>query len=389
MSVPIYLDGFATLPIAPEAAAAMLEALSSPGNASSPHRAGEEAARRVAKARVEVAALIGAAPGEILFTSGATEANNLALIGAARAMRDQGSERNRILVSAVEHKAVLEPAYALSGEGFEMVIAPVDRFGRLDLEAYRALLDDRVLLASVMAVNNETGAIQPVREAAAAAHEVGALFHCDAAQAAGKLPLDVAELDIDYLSLSAHKLYGPMGIGALYVAASAPKPLPLFHGGGQQGGLRPGTEPVALIAGLGAAAKVACQQLEADRQHGCALAAVFVDELASRQIRFSLVTADREVVPGALSIRIDGVDADHLCAVLADKVQLSTGSACTSGQLRTSHVLEAMGFSPGDAAQVVRAFVHRYLDTDDLRFAAEHIAAAVRQSGVATGDALQ
>lgn len=379
MNLPIYLDGFASLPIAPEASAAIMEALSSPGNASSPHRAGEQAARRIARAREEVAALIGATPGEITFTSGATEANNLALTGVARASRAPGSNRTRILVSAIEHKAVLEPAHALEEEGFEVVIAPVDSFGRLDLEAYCGLLDEHILLASVMAVNNETGVIQPVREAANAAHAVGALFHCDAAQAAGKLPLDVADLEIDYLSMSGHKLYGPMGIGALYVAAPVPKPKPLLHGGGQQGGLRPGTEPVALIAGFGAAAKVAAEHLEADADHGRSLTALFLDELASRQIRFSLVAADPDVVPGGLSIRIDGVDADHLCIILADKVQISTGSACTSGQLRTSHVLEAMRFSSRAAGEVVRAFCHRYLNEEDIREAAAHVAAAIRQ----------
>jgi cysteine desulfurase len=389
MGAPIYLDGFASLPIAPEANAAMVEALSSPGNPSSPHRAGEEAANRIARARSDIAALIGASPGEVTFTSGATEANNLALLGVVRAVRQQGSERSRIIVSAVEHKAVLEPAAALASDGFEVAVAPVDCFGRLDLAAFGSLLDERVVLASVMTVNNETGVIQPVAEAAAIAHEAGALFHTDAAQAAGKLALDVIELDVDYLSLSGHKLYGPMGIGALYVEASAPKPLPLVFGGGQQGGLRPGTEPVALIAAFGAAAKVASRELESDAARGRAFAALLLAELAARQVRFSLVTGDRETVPGGLSIRIGGTDADHVCAMLADKVQLSTGSACTSGQLRTNHVLEAMGFSAHEAAGVLRAFCHRYLDAEDIRSAATHIAAAIRQSAVATGGALQ
>nr|NUR36592.1 cysteine desulfurase [Sphingomonas sp.] len=389
MAQPLYLDGFSTTPLAPEARHALLAALDSTGNPSSPHGAGQRAARLIEDARSDVATLIGASPAEIHFTSGATEANNLALIGVARALREQGTERTHILVSAVEHKAVLEPAHALTGEGFEVLTAPVDRFGRLDFAAYRALLDKRVLLASVMAVNNETGVIQPIGEAAAAAHEVGALFHSDAAQAASKLPLEVAELDVDYLSVSAHKLYGPMGIGALYIAASAPKPAPLFYGGGQQEGLRPGTEPVALIASFGAAAKLAAKRLGADADHGRRLATMFLDELAARQVRFSLVTKNQETVPGSLSIRIDGIDADHLCAVLADKVHMSTGSACTSGQLRTSHVLEAMGFSNEEAAQVVRAFCHRYLDADDIRSAAAEVAAAVRQSAVATGGGLQ
>jgi cysteine desulfurase len=389
MPTPVYLDGFSSLPIAPEAKTAIIDALSRPGNASSPHRAGEEAARRIAQARGEVADLIGATPGEITFTSGATEANNVALVGAARALRMEGVKRTRILVSAIEHKAVIEPAQALTREGFEVTLAPVNRFGELDLSAFRELLDDCVLLASVMTVNNETGVIQPVREAAAAAHEVGALFHTDAAQAAGKLPLDVTDLDADYVSLSGHKLYGPMGIGALYVAASAPKPQPLCYGGGQQGGLRPGTEPIALIAGFGAAAKLAAKELEADAEHGRDLARLFLDELAARQVRFSLVSDDREVVPGGLSIRINGADADQLCAMLADKVQLSTGSACTSGQLRTSHVLEAMGLSSGEAAEVLRAFCHRYLNAEDIRSAAAHVAASIRQSAVATGGAVQ
>jgi cysteine desulfurase len=338
---------------------------------------------------LEVALLVGAAPDEIVFTSGATEANNLALLGVARLAREQANNRTRILVSAIEHKAVLEPAQALEREGFELVIAPVDEFGRLDLEAYRELLDERVLIASVMTANNETGALQPVQEAAALAHNVGTLFHSDAAQAAGKIALEVSELDVDYMSLSAHKMYGPMGIGALYISASAPKPQPLFYGGGQQGRLRPGTEPIALICGFGAAAKTAAQNLEADAEHGRMLANLLRSELSARQVRFSEVTGDHSVLPGGLSFRLDGVDAEHLCLLLADRVHLSTGSACTSGQLRLSHVLEAMGFSSASASEVIRVFCHRYLEPEDIRFAALEIAQAIRQSAVATGGGLQ
>lgn len=387
--MPIYLDGFSSLPLAPEAREAMMDALAKPGNAASPHRAGEEAARLIAFARAEVASLIGAAPSEIVFTSGATEANNLAILGTARAARGEGSRRTRIVLSAVEHKAVLGPAHALEREGFDLVIAPVDVRGRLDLDAFRELIDESVLIASVMAVNNETGILQPVGEAVTIAHESGALFHCDAAQAAGKIALDTEVLDVDYMSLSAHKLYGPMGIGALYVSAAAPKPLPLQFGGGHQGGLRPGTEPVALIAGFGAAANLALRRMEVDAGHGQALADQFLRELSERQVRYQLVTGDADVVPGGLSIRVEGADAEHLCLVLSDFVQLSTGSACTSGQLISSHVLEAMGLSPSAASEVIRAFCHRYLDEDDIRSAAAHVAAAIRQSAVATGEALQ
>lgn len=385
MSDPIYLDGFATLPLAPEANAAMSDAWSLPGNAASPHGAGERAAWIIARARAEVAALIGAAPSEIVFTSGATEANNIAIVGSARAAQGAGGGRRRLIVSAVEHKAVLEPAEALAQEGFEVVLAPVDSFGRLDLDRYAALLDQDTLLVSVMAVNNETGIIQPVAEAAALARSAGALIHCDAAQAAGKIPLDVDELDVDYLSLSAHKCYGPMGVGALYVAASAPTPQPIQFGGGQQAGVRPGTEPVALIAGFGEAARIARERLDEDRRHGTRLADLLLSQLGDRQLRFSRVTGDWPVVPGSFAIALDGVDADQLCLMLARTVHLSTGSACTSGQLRTSHVLEAMGLSEERARTVVRAFCTRYIEDHDISVAAEQIAAAATRSRLATG----
>jgi cysteine desulfurase len=361
----------------------MLDAWAAPGNSASPHGAGERAAAIIADARNEVALLIGAAAPEILFTSGATEANNLAIMGVARALRELGSARRRLIVSAVEHKAVLEPARALEREGFEIALAPVDRHGRLDVPAYHALLDEDVLLASIMAVNNETGVVQPVAEAAAIAHAAGALFHCDAAQAVGKIALDVLALDVDYMSLSAHKFYGPMGVGALYVSAAVPRPLPLQFGGGQQGGQRPGTEPVALLSGLGAAARTSRERLATDAAHATKLSESFLAALRERQLRFARITGDHQVVPGSGALEIEGVDADALCMRLARSVHLSTGSACTSGQLRVSHVLEAMGFSAERAGSVVRIFWSRYNSRDEVATAADEICRAALQSRLA------
>lgn len=389
MGTPIYLDGFATLPLAPEARRAILSVWDHPGNAGSPNASGERAASIIADGRAEVAALIGAAPGEIIFTSGATEANNLALLGVAQSAATSEFGRKRIIVSAVEHKAVLEPARMLEKQGFSFSVAPVDRCGRLDLAAFEALLGDDVLIASVMLVNNETGVIQPVAEAAALVHAVGGLMHSDAAQAAGKMAVDVLDLDVDYLSLSAHKCYGPMGIGALYVGAHAPKLTPLLHGGGQQDAVRPGTEPVALIAGFGAAAKVARARLESDDCHGRMLICRLLERLASRQLHFRRITGDAAIVPGSAALQLADVDADQLCATVARDVSLSTGSACTSGQIKQSHVLEAIGISEQDARRVVRIFCHRYQDIDEIEAAADRIVAAADQSRLAAGGVRQ
>ena len=386
---PVYLDGFATLPLADEARAAMLAVWEQPGNAGSPNASGERAARIIADARADVASLVGATASEIIFTSGATEANNLALLGVATATRSQSSRR-RILVSAIEHKAVLEPAAALAAEGFEVTIAPVDGYGRLDLEAMAGLFDETVLLVSVMLVNNETGVIQPVEEVAALAHRVGAYVHTDAAQAAGKIVIDVAALDVDYLSLSAHKCYGPMGVGALYVAAGMPAPAPLMRGGGQQSGIRPGTEPVPLIAGFGAAARAAIADLARGEIAGpTARIGRLLEGLASRQLRFARITGDHAVVPGSAAIAIEGIDGDSLCAQLAREVSLSTGSACTSGQIRISHVLEAMGFSEETARSVVRIFCDRTVTDADIDRATEAIMASIHRSPLATGEVRQ
>ena len=385
MDSPIFLDGFSTQPLAPEARDAMLAAWALPGNAGSPNGSGERAASILATGRSGVANLIGATPGEITFTSGATEANNLAIAGVVRALRARGSTRSRLIISAIEHKSVLETAAALMNESLEVVHAPVDAAGRLDLTAFADLVDERLLLASIMTVNNETGAIQPVAEVAALTHRAGGVFHTDAAQAVGKIPVDVLELDVDYLSLSAHKCYGPMGVGALYRASSAPAPLPLLFGGRQERGLRPGTEPVALIAGFGAAAALASSELLDSAHVADRLLSTFLNRLAERQLCCSRVTNGHPTVPGGTAISIPGVDGDALCAALAKTVSISTGSACTSGQLTTSHVLAAMGYSYEAAKQVVRVFFGRGLDEGRVLLAADELIGAAQRCRLATG----
>lgn len=386
---PIYLDGFATMPLAPEARAAMIAALDQVGNAASPHSAGEAAAQRIAQARLWVADLINAAPAEITFTSGATEANNLALLGVAAAADRSCNSRRRIVVSAIEHKAVLEPARHLASLGYDVVEAPVGQSGVVDMASLSGLIDGNTLVVSVMAVNNETGLVQPVSEISTIAHDAGALFHCDAAQAVGKIDFDVQATEVDYLSISSHKLYGPMGIGALYCAAHAPRPKPLIFGGGQQSSLRPGTEPVSLIAGFGAAALVATRHLSLDATRSVALLDRLFAGLATRQVRYELIGGERPRVPGGAAIILDGVEADTLCAMLARSVQLSTGSACTSGQLLTSHVLDAMRFSTDEARSVLRIMVNRYIEDEQIDIAATLIATAAARSVLAAGEVRQ
>lgn len=378
-SVPgIYLDGFATTPIAPEARAELVAALDLPANPSSPHVLGERAADIVDRARRAVAGLVGCGAAELTFTSGATEANNLAIVGGARAAL-RTTARRRIVMSAVEHRSVLEPVTFLASLGFEVVLAPVDRCGRIDLKELGRLVDKSCWLVSVMAVNNETGVIQPVEEVAALARGHGALVHTDATQAPGKIPVDVAAWDVDYASFSAHKVYGPVGVGALYVAAGAPAPDALQLGGGQQAGRRPGTEPVPLIAGFGAAAEVASRRLRDDAVDADRRVNLFLGELSRRQVRWSRTTGTAQTVPGGISLRLIGCDADEIATRLQSSVYLSTSSACSSGQISTSHVLSAMGFSQDEAGSVMRVIFGRYLSDHDALRAAELLSFAAAE----------
>lgn len=378
MTGPIYLDGLSTTPLAPEARDAMLAAWAEPGNPGSPHAAGERAAARIETGRRAIAELIGASPTELVFTSGATEADNLAITGVALAAMANGDPRRHVVVSAIEHKAVLEAALRLRDLGFAVDLAPVDGKGRIDVAALARLVGPHTLLVSVMSANNETGVVQPVADAATLAHAAGALLHCDAAQTVGKIPVDVHDLEVDYLSVSSHKMHGPMGVGALYVAAGALRPVALTIGGGQEGGLRAGTEPAPLVAGFGVAASLAGRRLEQDARHSADLLALFLSELTARQMRFSVNGGEVERLPGAASVALGQIDAQSLALSLAKEVMISTGSACMSGQLDASHVLHAMGLAADTRAETFRVYFGRHSTERDAMLAAELIASRAR-----------
>ena len=368
--MPIYLDGHSTTPLAPEAMEAMAPWWHAQvGNPHSPHLSGMLASQAVENARSELAFLIGSDPQELVFTSGATEANNIAIRGTALAAIEGGIGRREIVVSAIEHKSVLSSASSMRSAGFSVIEAPVDANGVVDIRALERLVGAETFLVSVMAVNNEVGSIQPLAEVVRIARAAGALVHVDAAQGLGKLPLDCA--DFDFASLSSHKMYGPMGIGALFISSAAQlRPLPVMFGGGQEGGIRPGTVPTPLVVGFGAAAKVSREQLAADAAHARALSALFLEELRGRQVQFFENVPGALRVPGSLSLRFPGEDAMSIIARAGDRIAISEGSACTSGQITASHVLLAMGFTHQEAADTVRLYFSRYNTDADATDAA-------------------
>lgn len=380
---PIYLDGHATTPLAPEAAAAMAPWWNErSANAHSPHAAGQRAAVAVEQARAKVADLIGADANEVIFTSGATEANVIAIAGTARAAIRGGDPRREILVSAIEHKSVLETASRLRDEGFRLVVAPVLETGVVDLEALARLATSETLLMSIMAANNEIGVMQPLDEIARIARETGALLHVDASQQAGKTPINVNIAD--FASLSSHKMYGPVGVGALFISsAAALQPDPIFAGGAQERGFRPGTLPVPLIVGFGAAAELAKERLHEDSDHGRALADRLVDGLRARQIAIDINGLKAERLPGSVSLRLRGCDAASMIARLSPVVSLAEGSACTSGQITPSHVLTALGQTPEAASETVRIFCGRYNTEGEIDIVIDAIATAAGAETIA------
>ena len=345
MQRPIYLDHHATTPLAPAVLDAMMPYLTDKfGNAASrTHRYGWEAEEAVQTARQQVAALINASPEDIIFTSGATESDNLALKGIAWAYRDQG---HHLITTTTEHKAILDTCKALEQQGFEVTYVPVDRAGLVDPDAIRKAITRHTILISVMYVNSEIGTIGPLADIGAIAREHGVLLHSDAVQGVGKMACDVDALQVDLMSLSAHKIYGPKGVGALYVRQNRPRPIrlqPLLDGGGHEGGYRSGTLNVPGIVGLGQACAL-CQQLwpaESDRLRR--LRQRLYNGLTSRLDDVYLNGHAEQRVPGNLNLSFAYVEGESLLMSLQDIVALSSGSACTSGSHEPSYVLQAIG----------------------------------------------
>ena len=373
-SGPIYLDYNATTPVLPEVLAAMLPCFGERfANPSSPHVPGWEARRAVEEGRARVAALLGARPGEIVFTSGGSEADNTAILGIARA-RGAG----HVITTAVEHPAVLEPCRRLEEDGFRVTRLPVDGRGRIDPDDLRRALAPDTILASVMLANNEVGTIQPVREVAELCREAGVPLHVDACQAIGKIPVDVRELGADLVAIAGHKFYAPKGIGVLWIREGLYLP-PLVLGAGHEEGRRAGTENVPGIAGIGAAASLVAADLPASAARLRELRDRLRERLAA-DVPGLVVHGDPDGgLPNTLSVSFPGVTSGEMLSLLVDRVACSAGAACHGGEVRASHVLRAMGVPPEVAAGTLRLTVGRPTTPEEIDRAAEALVHAWRR----------
>jgi cysteine desulfurase len=373
------MDYHASTPVDPRALEAMLPYFSVHfGNAASKtHAYGWKADDAVEAARRQVAALIGANAKEICFTSGATESNNLAIKGVAHALRLKG---NHIVTVATEHKAVLDSCKHLAKEGFEVTVLGVQPDGLVDLAALRASITDRTILVSVMAANNEIGVLQPVREIGLMARDRGVVFHCDAVQALGKVPFDVNEIAVDLVSMTAHKMYGPKGVGALYVRRHNRKfeLEPLIDGGGHERGLRSGTLNVPGIVGFGRAAQIAGEQLESEAERLGGLRDRLLQQLRARVPDLHVNGSLEHRLPNNLNVSFPDIAGEALLVGIGD-ICVSAGSACSSGSEEPPYVLKAMGIDPDLARASVRFGLGRYTTEEEVDYAAAKVADVVHQ----------
>ncbi|MGD9930740.1 MAG: cysteine desulfurase family protein [Mangrovibacterium sp.] len=377
MEIPIYLDYNATTPLDAEVFAEMAPFLQHRfGNPSSPYALGLESKRAIDRARGQVAELIHARPDEIVFTGSATEANNLAILGAARANHHRG---NHIITSAVEHPAVKEVCRHLSQHGFEVTTIPVDSSGRVDPQVVENAIGPKTILISIMHANNEVGTIQPIEAIGDIAKKHQVLYHTDAAQSAGKIEVDVEKLNVDLLTLAGHKLYAPKGIGALYIRQGTPIENILF-GAGQENGLRPGTENVPYIVALGKACELAKTGLAKNQAHLKHMRDRLLKSLLEKLGPAIKLNTDLEnCLPNTLSVAFEKVEAHTLALLISNEVAISTGSACHAHSVEISYVLKAMNIDRMTAARTVRISTGKYTTKEEIDLVVDVISSAVNQ----------
>ncbi|MCF6214737.1 MAG: aminotransferase class V-fold PLP-dependent enzyme [Emcibacter sp.] len=375
--LPIYLDYQATTPLDPRVLAEMMPYLTGKfGNPHSNHSFGWEAAAGVEIARKDIADLITAGPEDIIFTSGATESNNLAIKGIAYAAYPS---KNHIITAMTEHTCVLESCAALERNGFKVTYLPVGADGLIDLVQLDQAITPKTSLVSIMAVNNEIGVIQDLKSIGKICKRKKVMFHTDAAQAVGKIPLDVSAMNIDLLSISGHKIYGPKGVGALYLRPKANiQPLALFDGGGQERGLRSGTIAPALCAGLGAACKIAKQDMVKDQNHIHGLAKRMKSAIFGGLDCIDLNGSEKQRYMGNLNLVFEGVTGDALIKELRN-IAFSAGSACSTGRTEPSHVLTAIGLDKAQADCCIRIGIGRMSTAQEIDYAADHIIDVVKK----------
>ena len=372
----IYMDNHATTPVAPEVVEAMMPYLTTHfGNASSTHPFGVTAKDAVEKARHQVAELLGCSAEEVIFTSGATESDNLAIKGIAYACREKG---NHIITSTAEHHAILDTCHALETEGFETTYLPVDKYGMVSPDDVEAAITPKTILMSFMYANNEVGTINPITDIAAVAAKHGVLFHSDAVQGIGQLTSNMEMLGLDLASLTAHKIYGPKGIGALYIHRNTSQPDSLFHGGGQEEGVRPGTLNVAGIVGLGAACELSKNYMETGKSCMATLRDSLHQKLNEHLEDLHLNGHPEQRLPGNLNLCFAGVQSHSLLTGLRS-VAVSTGSACDSESVKASHVLVAMGVPNELALTAVRFGLGRYNTAEEVDIAADEVVKVVHR----------
>ena len=383
LKLPIYLDNHATTPVDPRVLEVMLphfnERFGNPASRS--HSFGWEAEQAVEKSRSQVAELLGASPKEIVFTSGATESDNLAILGVAEALRHQG---DHVITAVTEHKAVLDSCKHHEHTGGHVTFLPVRPDGLIDLEQLDAAFTPQTILVSIMAANNETGVLQSLAEIGALCRGRGVLFHTDAAQGAGKIPLNVAKMNIDLLSLSGHKMYGPKGVGALYVrglgspaTAAAPLVVPMIHGGGHERGLRSGTLNVPGIVGLGTACALAQAELPQESTRIAALRDRLKEKICAGAGEVHINGSLDRRLPGNLNISFPGIEGESLLMAIGDELALSSGAACSSARLDPSYVLKALGLSDDLASSSLRFGIGRFNTEAEIDYAAARLVEAI------------